>query len=160
MHEVKLLKLFCRVSHTIYWAENWTTVFTTHIPLHVIFPRKTLSTHRTGPSHVNSVEAFWNLAKKWNVSHLYRLLNSTVYILPPPPPPPLRPPPSPQFFPPPSQLFSLLLLENFISLLVLLLHKFISLILLLLPLLLLLLIPLLLPSSAATILFYAISKVI
>ena len=93
----------------------------THVPLHVIFPRKTLFTNKTGPIHVNSVKAKRKLTKSQMVLHNFVSLllllllfhkfpssssssSSTNFPLPPPPP----------------QL-SLLLLRNFISLLLLLL---------------------------------------
>ena len=43
-----------------------------HVPLHTIFPRKIIFTHRTGPIHVNSMEAQSELRKNENVLPLYR----------------------------------------------------------------------------------------
>ena len=72
MYKAKPLTIFCRVRHTIHWVENGVTVLlgVTRVPLHAIFPRKTLFTDRTGPTHVNSMKAKLKLTKR-RMFHIY-----------------------------------------------------------------------------------------
>ena len=74
------------VWHTMHWVENGVTVFSTQVPLHNIFPRKTLFTDRTERTHVNAMKAKLKLAKSWNVSHLYGLYyqHHNSFVSPPP----------------------------------------------------------------------------
>ena len=72
MYKIKPLALFSRIEHTTEWNETGIIMLAAHVPLHTIFPRKIIFTHRTGPIHVNSVEAQSELRKNENVLPLYR----------------------------------------------------------------------------------------
>ena len=63
MYKLKPLTLFSRIEHTTKWNETEIIVFAALLPLHIIFTRKIIFTHRTGPIHVNSVEAQRELRK-------------------------------------------------------------------------------------------------
>ena len=79
MYKVKPLALFSRIEHTTEWSETGIIVPAAHVPLHIIFPRKIILTHRTRPIHVNSVEAQRELRKNENDLSLYRILKRLYY---------------------------------------------------------------------------------
>ena len=74
MYKLKPPTLFSRIEHITKWNETGIIVLAAHVPLHATFPRKIIFTHRTGPIHVNSMEAQRELRKNENDLPLYRIL--------------------------------------------------------------------------------------
>ena len=72
MYKLKPLTLFSRIKHTNEKNETGIIVLAAHVPLDTIFPGKIIFTHRTGPIHVNSMEAQSELRKNENVLPFYR----------------------------------------------------------------------------------------